>query len=390
MPNIDLLLNIGTVAQFPQNHVVFAENDVGTNMYIALKGVFGVYANSCTGFPVKVSEIQPGSFFGEMAVIDAWPRSATIISEEDGAALVIEKDKLRLMFEKSPDIADSILTMLKDRAEKTAEETRRSGHNVPALPGMPEGLDTIEEKMTAMSALSRQIRLMNKVLLGKTSIGGGNAKKRNRYEPAKLLPPDYKPINRPDNNDNEETLQEKVLFCPYCNKEQEVYVPSKFNVPLKKHSRDGRVVYKNFNILLYTNIVCGNCNYTDSYQDFNSALPEDAELLHSGIQFANEEGFEGFEKEYTHTADEAVLSYYQQLYCLETVTTDPLRFAKAWIRLYWLFSDYRCKDPARQAASKAADFYSKYLKANKDTMEEYSVIHMKTLLAELSIAIRNV
>jgi len=389
MPDIDLLLSVGSVVHFSKNQVVFEENDAGVNMYIALKGVFGVYATSCTGFPLRVAEIKPGSFFGEMSAIDDWPRSATIISEEIGAALVIEKEKLRMMFEKSPDIADSIITMLKTRVGKTARLVRQSGKNIPALPELPQDLDTIDDKMAAIAALSRQIRLVNKLLLNKNA-AIGKVREQKHSSHVRLLPNGYKFIDRADSNDNEDTLQYETLYCPYCHMEQNVYVPSKSNVPQKKHSPDGRVIYKDFNILLYTNIVCVNCNYTDNYHDFLTSLPYGALLLHSEIQFPNKEGFEGFAGTHSHTADEAVLSYYLQIHCLKSVTKDALRFAKAWIRLYWLFSDYRCKDLALSAAVKAESFYTKYLRENKSHMEEYSIAATKTLLAELSKATRGV
>ena len=388
MPNTDLLLDIGSVVRFKENQVVFVENDVGDNMYIALQGVFGVYASSCTGFSVRVAEIKPGSFFGEMSVIDDWPRSATVEAEEDSAALVISKDKLHMTFEKCPDIADMILNMLQIRADKTSEAVRISGKSVPALPKQPQGLNTTDDKMAAMAALSRQIRLMNKLLLyKKTGISTGKDGKESSGQ-IRLLPEGYKPINKADSNDNYDSLQRTALYCPNCFTQQDFYIPSQSIVPQRKHSPDGRVIYKNFNILLYSNIVCSFCNYTDSYQDFTTSLPDDAKLSNDEIRFPNEEGFNGFAETHTHTADEAVLSLYQQIYCLKAVTDDALRFAKAWIRLYWLFSDYRYKDLALSSAAEAEYFYSKYLRDNKNHMEDYNVAAMKNVLAELGKATR--
>ena len=387
MPDIDLLLSVGSVVRFAKNQIVFAENEAGTNMYIALEGLFGVYATSCTGFPTRLSKIQPGSFFGEMSAIDDWPRSATVLSEEDGAALVIEKDKLRTTFEKCPELADDIVFMLKTRAEKTAENVRRSGKKLPALPGIPQELENTEDKMTVMAALSRQIRLMNKLLLKKRSAIGGGGKKKFVH-PVRLLPDGYKPINIADSNDNDDTLQAKTLFCPYCNKEQTVYIPSKLIVPRKKHSPDGRVIYKEFNILLYTNIICVQCNYTDSYLDFNTSPTYEATPVHGENLFPNEEDFTGYANTHMHTADEAVLSCYQQLHCLETVTNDALRFAKAWIHLYWLLSDYRYNEPALNAAVKAEFYYTEYFTENKNRLDEHDLVVMKMLLAELSKATR--
>ena len=384
MSNIDLLLDVGSFANYRKNQVVFMEGDAGTDMYIALKGAFGVYAESCTGFTVKVSDIKPSSFFGEMAAVDNWPRSATVIAEEDSTALLINNDKLLTVFEKSPDIADSIVNMLKKRTDETAKKARSSGQNIPALPVLPSGLGSAQEKMIVMAALSRQIRLMNKLLLGKMTL----KTQPTKGEQVTLLPVGYKPIGKTDVNDNEDMLWERTIYCPCCNMQQTAFVPSRFNLPQTKYTPDGRVIYRDFNILLYTNIICSNCNYADSYQEFLNPVTDDDGNLHDGIQFPNTEGFKGFAETHAHTADEAVLSYYLQLHCLETVTSDPLRFAKAWIRLYWLYSDYQCNDLARQAATKAKFYYTKYLDDNKASMEEHAILVTRKVLAALSASIR--
>jgi len=388
MPDIDLLLDVGSVVRFTEDQVVFAENDAGDDMYIALQGLFAVYATSCTGFLVRVAEIQNGSFFGEMSAVDDWPRSATVITEEESAALVIKKDKLRMTFEKCPDIADMILNVLKTRADKTAEAVRYLGKSVPALPERQQGLTTTDDKMAAMAELSRQVRLMNKLLLYKNTDISGRKNKNKSPDKIKLLPEGYKPINKTDNNNNHDSLQGEVLYCPNCCTEQDVYVPSKSIIPRKKHLPDGRVIYKDFNILLYTNAVCFHCNYTDSYQEFLTSRPDDIKPAQNVIRFPNEEGFTGFAETHTHTADEAVLSYYQQIYCLKAVTNDALRFAKAWIHLYWLFDDYNNKNLALNAAAEAEYFYAKYLRENKYHLEDCNLIAVKNVLAELSKATR--
>ena len=90
MTDIALFKQLGKVVHFKENQTVFMQDDEGDNMYIVLKGTFGVYINSFSSFPIRVAEVRQGSFFGEMSVIDGWPRSATIIAEEEGAALAVD------------------------------------------------------------------------------------------------------------------------------------------------------------------------------------------------------------------------------------------------------------------------------------------------------------
>ena len=114
MADIALLSKIGKVTPFDKNQVVFMQNDPGEQMYLALSGSFGVYINSFTDFPVRVAGIQNGLFFGEMSVIDGWPRSATIISEEDGRALIIDRAHFEQLLTADQTIAAGILHTLND------------------------------------------------------------------------------------------------------------------------------------------------------------------------------------------------------------------------------------------------------------------------------------
>lgn len=74
MVDINSFRKIGRFKIFKPSEVLFMQNSLGDNMYIVLRGVFGVYINTFTDFPVRVAGIPEGAFFGEMSVIDGSPR----------------------------------------------------------------------------------------------------------------------------------------------------------------------------------------------------------------------------------------------------------------------------------------------------------------------------
>ena len=389
MADLNLLRGLGTVEQFQKGQVVFMENDEGASMYIALKGIFGVYINSFADFPVKVADINQGSFFGEMSLIDNWPRSATIISEDDGMALMVGKDNFGHLLEKSPDIMSGMLTSLRQRAYSTAEKLKQAGKTAPELIDMPGEEGDVAAVMIAMTELSRQLRQMNRLLLGmsddKNSAPEQNTANARASGVQKLLPDGYSPFNETDANDNSSMLITKKVVCPHCGMRVDVIIPAQSNLVEKLTMSDGRVIYDKFDILLYTNVVCPNCNYTDGYQEFCRFRPASEIPTVNGNAFKNAENFTGFADPKKHTLDETVISYYLRLKCLNAVTSDPLRFAKTWIRLYWIYSDRRREDAAKLAAEKAEHYYSKYLDNNSESLTTYDLMCVHVMLAELSM-----
>jgi cAMP-dependent protein kinase regulator len=73
------------------NEVIIKENDDGNYFYVIDKGVYEIYKKSDNEFPKlspkKIGEYNNSGFFGELALLYNQPRSATIISVENGGVL---------------------------------------------------------------------------------------------------------------------------------------------------------------------------------------------------------------------------------------------------------------------------------------------------------------
>ncbi|MCL2096233.1 MAG: cyclic nucleotide-binding domain-containing protein, partial [Oscillospiraceae bacterium] len=263
MADIALLKQLGKVVNFTENQTVFMQDDEGDNMYIVLKGTFGVYINSFSSFPVRIAEVQQGSFFGEMSVIDGWPRSATIVAEVDGAALAVDMSNFSLLLEKAPDIAESILNTLRNRALNTAAAVAESGKTAPE---MPQALKTAKyqdakSSISFMTMLAERVRDMNAMLATQEEAQPPpEAKGEQKEESLELLPDGYVPFNIRDENDNRAMLHVKKYICPYCNKETQAAIPVFSALKPQSATLDGRIIYKGFDILRYTNNICRKCN----------------------------------------------------------------------------------------------------------------------------------
>lgn len=72
------------------------------------------------------------------------------------------------------------------------------------------------------------------------------------------------------------------------------------------------------------------------------------------------------------------------------MTSDPLRMAKIWMRLYWLYSDNFAKGLAVQSADKACEYYLKYLHEHGEQMSNEELMPINAILGELLFTIGQV
>ncbi len=63
----------------------------------------------------------PGSFFGEMALLDGGPRSATIVADEPMHLLVVDPRNFARLVDETPTVARKMLRVLAERVRALEE-----------------------------------------------------------------------------------------------------------------------------------------------------------------------------------------------------------------------------------------------------------------------------
>ncbi|MFA5858946.1 MAG: cyclic nucleotide-binding domain-containing protein [Elusimicrobiota bacterium] len=91
--------------------VVFKEGDTGEEMFLVKTGAVKIYKMSLLGERV-LTTVNPGGFFGEMALIDKSPRSAYAKVEVDTELLVIGQRKYEEVKKMNPSIAIGLMEIL--------------------------------------------------------------------------------------------------------------------------------------------------------------------------------------------------------------------------------------------------------------------------------------
>jgi CRP-like cAMP-binding protein len=89
---------------FPAGTVLFSEGDDGEEMYVIQSGRVQL-TRHVRGREAHLATLPPGEFFGEMAIVNNQPRSATATVLEDAHLLVIDARTFEAMVRGNSEIA---------------------------------------------------------------------------------------------------------------------------------------------------------------------------------------------------------------------------------------------------------------------------------------------
>ncbi len=100
---------LGAVESFPHSALIFAEGAPGDKVYLILEGAVRISRMVPGMGEEALAILQPGDYFGEMALIDDFPRSADARAHEASRLLVITKEQLTDLLFVDRDLAYDVL-----------------------------------------------------------------------------------------------------------------------------------------------------------------------------------------------------------------------------------------------------------------------------------------
>jgi CRP-like cAMP-binding protein len=113
VPVFDLLRNEPDIRKFVAGDVIFAEGDAGDSMYAVIEGEIEIRKRDKI-----VDTVSAGGVFGEMALIDQEPRSATAVAKNDCRVVAVGQRRFTLLVQQTPYFALQIMHVLADRLRK--------------------------------------------------------------------------------------------------------------------------------------------------------------------------------------------------------------------------------------------------------------------------------
>jgi CRP-like cAMP-binding protein len=124
--DIASLARLSSRRRFPKDTVVFFENEEGDFFFMILEGRIKVTILGDDGREVILSMLGPGDFFGEMALLDNEPRSATAIAVEESELLQLHRTDFQSVLTDNRSIQHALIKILTGRL-------RRANHQISTL-----------------------------------------------------------------------------------------------------------------------------------------------------------------------------------------------------------------------------------------------------------------
>jgi CRP-like cAMP-binding protein len=118
---LDGLMKFATVKHFQPNDEIFAKGDPGNALCGVLAGRVCIYTVSSEGEEAILNILEPGEMFGEIALLDGGPRTASARAMKSVDLLQIHRDHFVPFLHDHPELGVSILPVLCGRIRMNVE-----------------------------------------------------------------------------------------------------------------------------------------------------------------------------------------------------------------------------------------------------------------------------
>jgi len=367
--DLELLKKIGFAKKYKEEDYICRENDPGDEMYIILAGKVDIMLDSIDGSSMKVSEVCPGGFFGEMSILEGLPRSASAVASEDTILLVIKKENFEIFIEKQPRMALSILKCLSGRIRNLNAQVKRlsAGESVTRadLGHEEEGSDGGNGGAAGSSGKLAQPKAPKDI-----NVSVDSPIFPEGHQVYSLNPPEI----------SSDMVLRKSVKCPVCDKSFEVDMQRVTKLKLLSNDRDFRGRYQDFEPLWYNVWLCPHCFYANMYNDFEK-ISEGFKKIVLAATTKVKDTVPQANKWPDVNALFAI--YYLTLYYYRFTRPHPLKEGKVWLQLSWLYKDCGDEDMNRYCSEKALKLYYDGFFNSKNELSIESEQQCSLLLGEL-------
>jgi CRP/FNR family transcriptional regulator, cyclic AMP receptor protein len=120
-----VILRDFSIRRVKKDEFVVLQDESRTELYIILQGRVRVVLLSEEGEEFILNELGAGDFFGEVSLIDAGPRSASVIAEESTTLAVLRRERLLEAIRDEPQIALDLLAALARIVRRATEREQQ-------------------------------------------------------------------------------------------------------------------------------------------------------------------------------------------------------------------------------------------------------------------------
>jgi CRP-like cAMP-binding protein len=101
------IASLVTLVEANQGSVLSEQGKAGKEFFVVVEG-----SATATRNGIRLARLDPGSFFGELALLDGGPRTATVIANTDMQLLVFARREFSQLHSSAPTVAYKMLAEL--------------------------------------------------------------------------------------------------------------------------------------------------------------------------------------------------------------------------------------------------------------------------------------
>jgi ATP-binding cassette subfamily B protein len=113
------LADIFVTERSPAGREVFREGDLGDKFYIVARGTLTVWVNTPDGGQKQIRTMDDGDHFGEIALMEDTPRTATVRTSTDCIFLTLARDPFLKLLQREPKLRESFKKVVAERLENS-------------------------------------------------------------------------------------------------------------------------------------------------------------------------------------------------------------------------------------------------------------------------------
>ena len=117
-------------ATYTRGKIIFREGEPGKELFIVTRGRVSAYIGQSGGGDIRLVTFAPGTVFGELAILDAGPRSASVIADDDVICYVLSGEQFAALAGDAPAVAIKLLAGL---GRELSGRLRRANRTISQL-----------------------------------------------------------------------------------------------------------------------------------------------------------------------------------------------------------------------------------------------------------------
>jgi CRP/FNR family cyclic AMP-dependent transcriptional regulator len=121
---LELLATSSVTRQYPKNTVIINDGDHADSLYLIDQGKVKVYCSDKNGKEFIMNTLEPGDYFGELALLDDDRRSASVRTMEKCTFRIIYKEDFQRVITEHPNIAKVLMRNLTRSVRKLTDKVK--------------------------------------------------------------------------------------------------------------------------------------------------------------------------------------------------------------------------------------------------------------------------